>query len=477
MVHKNNYNRKISIEGINVTLKRFNLNISLFTIAIAVHIAFIFSLFPFAAANGEKWNIKYNIYDEIKISSNEMNCDYSLEDYRRLSYDFEYPKLIIKEKGSPIIVFVDENSNELVFVEISGKSITIINSIPSFGENLFEKWPVVFEKEDEIHLAVMKKILINKKWQYQVRLLLLEGHNRFSLKKEYLLTHEEVIDDSFLSGIYPYSKVDNKFIAVGWFYKSYFHPLSLFSGDFPTFKKNFSLIWGNNKNIIYNPIEEKGWFGAYKRVYAISDSEIVHSAWIRNTSRVGLSSKHNEAVYYSENSENKDEIEWKKPLEIYSVKGTEEIDQIRNLSLSSHGHSAFLLWQDIEQGFYFAEIKDGIQYEISKISDIKHVKLASETPKYIESLYGASTTKVAVDHNGNVYALWAWNSELKYHIFLKSRVNGKWTQTIVINSGFGTVKLPDLKVVEKGIIHVVYIKETPKEKYACYYLKIDSEKQ
>ena len=113
-------------------------------------------------------------------------------------------------------------------------------------------------------------------------------------------------------------------------------------------------------------------------------------------------------------------------------------------------------WQQLKA--HFEEIKDGTQRGIIKLDEAK------VTDEIAEYLLAASTAKLTVDEQGNVYALWVRNFRSQYQIFLKSRVNNKWVQKTSISSGTGIVKLPDMKVDKKGTIHIIYIKKTSEKK-------------
>ena len=438
-------------------------------IMLAATLTLLFLLFHVEVTGAEQANNSLKVYDEIRISPPDTNCDYYKEDYKRLYFNFDYPKLIIVDDKNPIVAFVDTKSKRLIFREISGQGLKTILNIPSFYErNLFDKWPIIFIHKDKIYIAAMFETQSNKERQYHIKIFLFErNNNKLTLQNDKLLTERELPDDKsksqvYLSGIYPYNK-DKKFIIVGGFNESHFHPLALFSGDFPSFTKSFSLIWEDSEIDKYRTIEQKGWFGAHQRSYALSDTDQVYGVWVRDSSRVGLSNKHNETICYSVN---KNGTAWSIPLELYLVKKTELSNHIRNLSLSSFDNSAFLLWQDVEEGFYFEEIKDGIQHGIIKLDE---AKVTNEIAEY---LWGASTAKLTVDQQGNVYALWVRNFRSQYQIFLKSRANNKWTQTIILNSGTGIVKLPDMQVDKKGTIHITYIKKTSEKNVACYYIKL-----
>lgn len=437
-------------------------------IIIIMGISFIFLMFPFEVKTEDISHSPFKIYDEIEISSKEMNCDYSLEDYRRLVFNFEYPKIIIMNDNTPIVVFIDENSKKLIFVNISKHSFKIMNSIPSFEGNVFEKWPSIFLKDDKINLVVMKKISLKEKSQYRIQLLSLEKESiKLNLEKEIIVPNEEILKNSFLSGMYSFNEDKNEFIVIGGFNESHFHPLALFSGDFPTFIKHFSFIWNGNQISKYQQVEKKGWFSANRRVYAISDMGVVNCAWVRDTSHVGFSTKHNESVLYSHS---KIEDGWIEPFELYSVRETDIVNQIGDISITSNKNTAYLLWIDRKKGVYFGEATDTKTKDIMQIGDVINI---SKDLKYIEPLYLASTTSIAVDKYDNAYALWVQNEGSQYKIFLRARINGKWIEVIVVNSGSGTVKLPDMKVDKNGVIHITYIKKKAEEKYYCYYQKVE----
>jgi hypothetical protein len=326
-------------------------------------------------------------------------------------------------------------------------------------------------------MAVIENEYTDKR-QYRIRIFTLEKNNSVvNLNKEISIAKGETFDElsskssCLLSGVYPYGKDSNDYLIHGKFSKAHFNPLGLLSGHFPTFTKNFSVIWTGNEVGQFELIDEKGKFAAENRVYAVSSTGIATAAWIRRWSNI--SSEHDEALCLSQKNMG---TKWTKPFELYMVKNTARLYHLRSLSITNFESSAFLLWQDVEKGFYFAEIKDGHQQEMTQLSDMKPIPF--EISKYIEPLSDGANTKITVDSYGNVYALWVLNSAGEYKMFLKARINGKWTETLIVNSGNGTVKLPDVKVDKKnGVVHVAYLKGSI-NKVTCYYtkLKIKGEK-
>lgn len=422
-------------------------------------------------------NIKdeFKISDEMLLSSPQMNCNYSWENPTKTYFNFEYPKLIIKKNGELIVAFIDEVEKILIFCDINELSSDLKKVLPRHGDGPYDGWPIIFTQGDDIYLTQINNIILNKtkKYSYEVKINLWDDKdNKATFIKDISLSADIIneLHEKFghLSGIYPYDVELNNFLIVGGFEVSHFHPGAIFSGEFPTFDKNFSITLKNNEIGLFKTIEEKGWFSALRRAYEISESGTMHAAWIRDTSRIGLSTKHDEAVYYSQNKDGKD---WTKPLELYSVMQTETKYHIKDLSIATYGKKVFLMWVDSENGCFFREIADGIPLETIKISStgLTH----DSTKVFLEPLFGLSMLKIAVDKIGNIYTLWVENSGVEYRIMLRSLISDKWTQTIVVKSGRGTVKLPDMKVDGKGNVHVTYIKGLKVgDKFGCYYIKL-----
>jgi hypothetical protein len=73
--------------------------------------------------------------------------------------------------------------------------------------------------------------------------------------------------------------------------------------------------------------------------------------------------------------------------------------------------------------------------------------------------------------------IWLQNSGENYELYFKARIEGKWSSEIVINQGPGYLKLPDMKVDEKGKVHITFIKSInpnePRGKYGCFYMNLE----
>lgn len=412
-------------------------------------------LFFVMACNAEGESNYFKIHDEVRISSVAMNCNYQLEDYAKYGYNFKYPKLIITDDRNPLIAFIDEKSEQLIFADVADNDVKIVQSYPSIDNSFWNKWPIIFIRENKIYLASFPER------RDRVKIYLFDRDT----KRLYLQTDRlfNISEHCSLSSIYPYQ--ENYMLAgnCSFFCLRY---LPYIFGNLPTFVHNASFLLNENKILERQSTEEEGCFSAYNSEYAVSKSGIIYSAWMRDTHTV--KPKRDEMIFYSIN---RDGTKWGKPIKLYLVKDTDTWRQLNNLSLASSTNSAFLLWQDFGKGIYFAEIRDGNKHDVVEISDMKKTTDVTQEP-----LEFASTIKVASDNVGNAYALWTMNSGHNYQLFFKARINGKWTKLLKVSSGCGFLKLPDMKIDKKGKVHITYIRsmqlDEPRDKFGCYYIKL-----
>ncbi|MFA5027310.1 MAG: hypothetical protein WC713_05495 [Candidatus Methylomirabilota bacterium] len=438
-------------------------------LAVDVSFAVIVSLglmLPSHAVAGKFHGGAFKDSAEMRVSSPPMHCDYSLEDPRRAFYNFEYPKLLLLNDGDPIVAFVDARSERLLLTQVSKGGARVRTSVTRFGKYMWDKWPVTFVEGNEIFLAIKVETPPEKKGEYHVRVFLLDADNsQLSLQRESKFRIGGRPVD--LSGLFPYK---GGYLVVGRVTIPHFRPLGLLTGHSPSFRKNISFILDDEEAIERTSIEEEeGWFSARYPQYVVTESARVLSAWVRSTSGAGYSAKHEEGVYFSESRDGKT---WSPPVELHSVKGVDSY-RMWNVSLVASRDSAFILWQDAEKGFFVAEIRDGGKRDMTQISDMKRVRT---DPPYFDPFSGAPTAKIAADRQGNVYALWVWNSDRgpsEYQLFLSARVNDTWRPPVVISRGRGIATLPDMQVDKRGVIHIAYVGRRPQEQYACYYLKVE----
>ncbi|GAB6268632.1 MAG: hypothetical protein STSR0002_13740 [Smithella sp.] len=406
----------------------------------------------------------FNIGPEKQISAPDMDCNYRIEDHWKSMYNFEYPKIVMTNNGKPLIAFVDEVSENIILTEISNKDVKIIYRQPSHDLKSIERWPIIFEKDNKIYFALFLEE--GSKSNRRVKVYLFDRENKkLSLEEDAVYNIGTRCE---IWGIYPYN---TNFMLMGkCSYICLRHiPLFLLGGP-PIFYHNASFILDtkkvSDKELARQNIEEQGCYNVFNQVYDVSPSGPIRAAWVRNTTSVGL--KHDETIYLSTN---KDGVQWTPPIELYSVKNTEIINQqINNLSLASYGNSSFLLWQDREKGVFFSEINNGKRTEQTQISHWKEIDS-------IQPLAVASTIKVTADDDGNAYVLWIKNTGSGYKLYFKARIKGQWTPKLIINEGHYSVKLPDMKVDKEGRVHITYIKSIypnkPSGKYGCFYMMLE----
>lgn len=407
--------------------------------------------------------LQYKMRDELTLSTPDMNCNYQSEDIAKVSYNFEYPKLVLSDNENPLVIFPDIGSKNLIFAEIAISGAKTLKSFSINDMDIVKTWPMISAVRNNIYLALFSKDTASSGTMFRV-LCYDRKTSQVTLQEERLLTR------GGLWGTYPFF---DKFMLIGE--KDYFClrqlPRYLLKGGMPIFRQNYSTVLDESNGSIA-AIEEEGCHSVSNQAYDISASGEAHAVWIRYT----LGIVHDEAVYYSVS---RNGSKWIDPIKLYAREETKNYFQINNLSVASAGNSALVLWQDRDKGIFFAEILDGRVTETTKISGLKKVEISQEP------LNMASTLKIASDKDGNAYALWAQNSGNDYKLFLKTRINGKWSEEIVINSGSGYLKLPDMEVDTNGAIHITYTKPVnPNEvrrtigvgPYGCYYLKLEVNK-
>ncbi len=432
------------------------------------------SVFVADNSSAEYANKILNIHPEVLISSQGDDLDYYKEDFRRMYYNFEYPKLITIDNSSPIIAFIDEKANRLIVTEIGYSALSTLGMFPPFQDNYqLGKWPIIFVQNSNIYFATLGVTVNNNVQTYKVKILLFDKRDgSLSSKYDKSFSNPEPLKaitgkaSVSLYGIYPIGIDINKYLVVGRFTESYFHPLTLLSGEPVRLSKSFSFELQDDNINFYQPMDKSGRFSAYQQRVIVSKTGLAHTIWVRDTRQI--INNHNEIICYSCN---KSGYKWTEPLELYNVKTSKHDDQIRTLSLASYNESIYLLWNDFERGIYFEEINNGNKQKIINISEEKDYIEG----KRIVFLSGAPTAKITTDDDGNVYIIWIINTGNNYKIFLKAKIRNEWKENVLVNSGTLAAKLPDITVDKKGGIHITYVKEMRGDKTGCYYIKIDKQ--
>ena len=390
-----------------------------------------------------------------------MILDYESEDYGKNFHNFEYPKLVMLDSDEPLVAYIEEHEKKLIFTKILDEGFQIVYNLSHFDKRYWE-WPIITVRNGRIYLALIPPIGPSDNHDRMQVFLLDTASGQLTSHREWTA---DLKKDHSVTGLYPYG---DRFIGTASYSQICLHYLPfLVFGKMFVFHHNSSFVLDDKDVSKPQPIDHRGCFSAQEAEYAVSDSGWIHGAWIRDTS--AAFPPHDETIYYSYT---KDGFAWEDPIELYTIRDTSIHGQLEHVSLASGGSSALLLWRDIESGIFFSEMKDGKEVESVKISDIRKMKIPSEP------LWSASSIKVAADSRGNAYCLWVQNTGREYRLYFKARINGKWTPGLIVNSGTGYVKLPDMKIDKRGKIHVVYLKSRyPEEarpvKFDCYYMAIE----
>ena len=400
----------------------------------------------------------FKIEAEREISSLHMNCNYENEDLIAFSYNFEYPMIIMRNGNEPLVVFIDEQSNTLLFTNISDMLPHVVySSHLIFGKANGERWPIVIAKKNKLYLNIYEGN--NSSEMMRIKLFQID-------EKRWEVNHRDKMvfsldDGCGFWGVFPYAE---EYMVIGQCSSVCLKKLpGILLGGNPTVLRNAAFILDNKQKLIRQPIEED-CHNISKQEYEISDSNTMHAVWVQDKGGI----KFEYVIRYSNNSNGR---EWAQPINLYSVsfKGMMDIDR-PSISMASSGDSAFVLWQDMKKGIFLAEIAHGNKVNTVTISEKKKGSLSQEPMVF------ASTIKVASNKSGNVFVLWAQNSGKEYKLYFKARIDEKWSSEIIINQGLGYLKLPDMKVDEKGKVHIVFIKSTdlgePNGRYGCFYMSL-----
>ena len=419
----------------------------------------------------EMYNKTYfHISDEILLSTEGMDCNYDYEDYKNFYIHFEYPKIILTENDAPLIAFVDMKSEKIIFAEVQDGTSEIINKIdplaPETPIPFKQKWPIVFKNDKNINLVFFSRA--ENEEDYYLHFYELVGNKGTPvLKLKKLFSPKTIKLKGFnLKGIYTVD--ESTFLLAGDYCEYFFHLGILWGGNLPTFYKNVTVTLTGEEFNRPQYIEKKGRFGVDGRtLYTVTDKDTIHCAWIREYEN----RKDNNMVCYSINSLTNG---WIDPIILYKQKEIKRGKKVKNLSLAADRKKAFLLWEDQESSlYYYAEVDDGriITSSVIENSAATILSTTEDTREISES----PSSRLKVDNKGNVYALWVRNSnKYEHEMILKFKSSDKWSENIIVSSGNGLVRLPDMELDNKGNIHLTYLRKNKGGTWMCCYRKIEN---
>lgn len=408
---------------------------------------------------------------EIEISDHNLDLDYSKEDYKNLYTNFCFPKLL-QVNGETIVAFPVPQKKLVKFIKVTKDEKKEVLALDNINQTDFGKWPLLITVNNEVYVATFNnQFSSDYKWDSKVNLNKLDlFRGKISHFRTIALSYKDFPNQKrhYISSLIPLSNSFDSWLVTGRYDEKEFHPLAIFSGDFPIYAKNFSASFQANRFEKYYPIEVAGWFSAQQRSY-YPTSTGVHSAWIRNSSRPNLSKKHQEVVCYSFLTPNG----WSTPLEVVGAESKTAF--FKNLSLSANQNEATLIWESNEGNIFCARITHDKPPEIIKLNTIRELTNSSRDVNWIDPLSEARTAKVVISNNGDIYALWATNNKLGHKLYLARIINDVLLETTIINDGFGTVKLPDFVIDQSNFLHITYMKKES-DRLGVFYRKISLQK-
>lgn len=205
----------------------------------------------------------FKIGKEKQISTTDMDCNYQSEDHWKSTYDFDYPKIILKNDSIPLIAFVDEKSKQLFLAEISNQDSKIIYKQPSHDIKSWRRWPIIFEKENKIYFAQLS-VDSRKSTSAVIVFLFDQPNKKLNFEEEKVF---ELSPRCYLWGVYP---CNSNFMLIGKCrYNCLRHiPLFLLGGP-PIFNHNASFTLNSHKDTVLerHSIEEQGCYNVFNEVY------------------------------------------------------------------------------------------------------------------------------------------------------------------------------------------------------------------
>ncbi|MBU4317544.1 MAG: hypothetical protein KKF30_09735 [Proteobacteria bacterium] len=273
------------------------------SIKFVVHLFAILG-FLLAASHAKGLENHFKIEPARKISSEDMNCNYQNEDLGRWRYNFEYPKLVIINENEPLVAFIDEQSNTLIFTNISDMLPHVVYSGHLiFGKANGERWTIVVAKRNKLYLCIYEGNYASE--MKRIKMLQID-------EKRWEVNHQDEMvfsldDGCGFWGVFPYAE---EYMVIGQCSSVCLKKLpGILLGGNPTVLRNVSFILGKKQKLIRQPIEED-CHNVSKQEYEINDSNIAHAVWVQDKGGI----KFEYVIRYSNNSNGR---EWGQPIKLY----------------------------------------------------------------------------------------------------------------------------------------------------------------
>lgn len=402
---------------------------------------------------------------EVVISSQEDNCDYMY--YNKKT--FNYPK-IKKIRDNVFVYYFDATKNSILKKNIENLTAGRAEYIYSDRNEMSGSVPMLQIENNITSFLLLSKKDGGKECEYSIKEYE-PGEKKWVTKNDISLCEKNKQKKIHIDKIMPFKNDSSSFLATGYYTEYFFKPIAIFSGEFPSFTKNFSISFRDQAVGDLQKIEDDGRFGGSDSfIYEQSEYGEFYSAWIRNNKHIAITNNTwFESICLSKKI---GYAKWDNPKVIYTINNINIDPQLKNLSIATCGKSLFVIWEDSSAGILFADINNDIIAKPIIISGNKYITALSPNYNQSDFLWNMHTSKIVVGENGDIYVLWIQNIGKMHKIALSIRRGLKWEEPLIISEDIGPVKLPDILIDENNKVHITYIKKYD-GRWDCYYRKVD----
>ena len=410
---------------------------------------------------------------EIKLSTENMDCEYTSYNSSAFGTNFLYPKLYLEDDQNAYVFFIDKKKKDLVVSRVDTGSSEILKTnyvlmninFPRFWQ---QYWPVIYRDNNRIfhifHFNELEPKTINL---YEIQPV----SYALTLKKTLTIPNSQTRKgDSKLWDVFPLG--NELFFFIGHYIKKYFHFDFFVSGHSPENTKFFSFLWDGAKVSQFDEFDKPGRFRTI-RTSLLCSSEAIHAAWIR--SNIGENRSLNgqtETICYRKYDLKKG---WDDLLELYTFAAPEyKFINFNDLFVTGNDMKVYLTWQDRFNNLFLSDL-----YSIQKINMASIGNEPDQGDYDISIDVNLPHTRITLDDHGNIYILLVKNKsrrdtesfEMNLIFFNSSDV----VHVKPLLHGEGHVTFPDIAVDRSGNIHMAYIRtigQGSKFSSSCYYAKL-----
>jgi hypothetical protein len=261
---------------------------------------------------------------------------------------------------------------------------------------------------------------------------------------------------------------EEKYLLTGQ-YDEVHHKLS---PDPQGYTKTCTLLVRSHVKPAFSDVETRGEFYVWRCVYAASADGGFESAWVRRRHVPGNKTSASVA-YYSRCDPSGC---WSPPTEVHRFP-VGAFGPTEDLAVATVGSMTWIALATQSEGVSCVRLENGA---IRNKTELTTGTGRSSVRRSQATLYGlAPYINIAVDRDGDVYVLWAANrhvgvldsSGVRYNLWIRKNVGGRWADSVMIAEGVGAALSPNL-IVDRDRIHIAYVQQSGDKKYKCVYREV-----